>query len=84
MLPSFKYRTSPPFSQIIHPEGLISASRLFKCLALLLGYLFLAVVWQFSQNGRYVAVQDSDRAVVVVDTRTGEVSWPKNNQPQAP
>jgi hypothetical protein len=72
-----------PVPPLVQLEGFVSVNKLFKWLTLLLGYLFLAVFSQFSQNGRYV-VHDTEQAVMVADTRTGEVSWPRNNQPRSP
>jgi hypothetical protein len=57
MLANFPYRRAgqSPLAQIVHPEGLITINKIFRWLTLLLGYLFLAVRWQLSQNGRYAA-----------------------------
>jgi hypothetical protein len=60
----------------MRPEGLISVNKVFKWLMLLFGFLFLVVFWSQSQNGRYV-LQQSDQGVLLIDTRTGKVSWPK-------
>ena len=82
MLANLKSRPSPPIVPSVWHEGFISVNKIFKWLTLLLGYLLLAVLMQFAQNGRYIATHDSSQNIVVVDTRTGEVSWPKSNQPQ--
>ena len=55
---------------------MITARRIFLCLVLLLGYLFLIVCWEQSKNGRY-ALHNKGELLLVIDTRTGEVSVPK-------
>jgi hypothetical protein len=57
-------------------EGTISLRKLYKAMILLLGYLSLLAFWHLSQNGRYT-LHDTSTGAVVLDTRTGQVSYPR-------
>jgi asparagine N-glycosylation enzyme membrane subunit Stt3 len=58
-------------------SAFITPKRLFMSFVLVLGFLFLFVFWQQSQNGRYTFYYDGHQ-LVVFDTRTGELSLPKD------
>jgi hypothetical protein len=67
----------------IRPEGFISLNKIFRWLLLLLGFFFSVAFWNQSQNGRYVLHNTADH-VLMIDTRTGEVSWPNIPSPFKP
>ena len=81
MLVQERVRTIHP--QTIRPEGFISFNKIFRWLLLLLGFLFFIAFWNQSQNGRYVLYNTADH-LLMIDTRTGEVTWPNIPSPFKP
>jgi hypothetical protein len=58
------------------PSKYSLVDRTFKWALIVVAGLFIAVFWQYSQNGRYTFVHGTeDSPAAVIGTRTGEVTF---------
>jgi hypothetical protein len=71
-----KRMTATAERRINLPEGAITVSKLLRLLLVLIGLFISTALWRLSENGRYT-LQDTQEGLMVIDTRTGEVSRPK-------